>query len=231
MRTTPRSVAECLQVHIRLQMLPELLLDPLRGRLGHRSGPQAVRTAAGACCERLEALCGQRTRSCLDLAHRQLARDDLVRQLDLTSLVLDGKQGARVASGDLSALNQLPHSGASVSTRSRFVIVVRSFPTASATCCWVRPNSSMSRWYPSASSRGLRSARWRFSTSARVSMARSSKSRTTAGSRSSRCRVTARRRRSPATSSQPPSTGARTTMGCRSPLARMMPPARRAPAR
>ena len=102
-----------------------------------------------------------------------------------------------------------------------FATVERSFPTISATSCCVSAKSRISCSYPSASSIGFRSARWRFSTSASESNIRSSTSLTIAGIAFHPSRWAARNRRSPAMSSKPVPRGAgRTVIGCRSPFTR-----------
>ena len=74
-------------------------------------------------------------------------------------------------------------------------------PTRDATCSWVSWKSSMSCWYAAASSSGLSSSRWTFSTSACSSAVLSSVSRTSAGIDWRPTRLAARHRRSPAISS------------------------------
>src|SRR5690606_38371289 len=107
---------------------------------------------------------------------------------------------------------------------SEFAMVERSRPTTLAICCCESPNSSASCWYPAASSSGDNSERWRFSTSASTSIARSSIVLTSAGTSDQPRRVTARQRRSPAINSHaafPPGGAGRTTIGCRSPFSRI----------
>ena len=89
-----------------------------------------------------------------------------------------------------------------------------------AAASWVRPNSSVSRLTPRASSSGLRSSRCMFSISAIAAAASSATSRTSTGTRSSPARRAARTRRSPAMISKrspaPPSMR-RTSTGCITP--------------
>ena len=67
------------------------------------------------------------------------------------------------------------------SRRSRLLAALRERPTACAACSWVRPNSSVRRCRPCASSSGLRSSRWMFSISAIAAAASSGTSRTSTG--------------------------------------------------
>jgi hypothetical protein len=90
-------------------MLSKLFLDALRCRIGGSTrGLNRGNRRRGA--RRRSGLRGHGSCSRLDLTDGQLAGHDLVRQLQLTALVLDWEEGARVTSGDMSPLNQLPHS-------------------------------------------------------------------------------------------------------------------------
>jgi len=106
------------------------------------------------------------------------------------------------------------------SNRSALATAGRLRPTRTATWCCVSPNSSIKRWKAEASSSGLRSSRWTFSTMACSRLSRSPTSRTSAGMADNPARRAARQRRSPATSSRPSSVR-RTRTGWRTPISWM----------
>mmetsp|Transcript_41613 Transcript_41613/g.97774 ORF Transcript_41613/g.97774 Transcript_41613/m.97774 type:complete len:208 (-) Transcript_41613:1874-2497(-) len=84
------------------------------------------------------------------------------------------------------------------SRRSRLLAALRDRPTVWAACSCVRPNSSVSRFRPWASSSGLRSSRWMFSISAIAAADSSGTSLTSTGTSRRPASLAARNRRSPA---------------------------------
>jgi hypothetical protein len=97
-------VSERLHVHISLQMLAKLLLDPFGCRV-RPSGCRRCRHTRRNGASWGDRLSSQRTGACLDLTHRELASDDLVGELELAAFILDREERSRVPSRYMPSLN------------------------------------------------------------------------------------------------------------------------------
>src|SRR3712207_6514252 len=104
--------------------------------------------------------------------------------------------------------------------RSVLVTAARLFPNLLASCSLVNPKLSISAWYAAAVSRGLRSSRCRFSTSAISMDSPSPACRIRTGTRSRPASLAALSLLSPAINSKPLSVE-RMTSGCKMPTSRM----------
>src|SRR5215203_392045 len=90
-------------------MFPKLFLDSPRRRICWGSARGGGGTE-GCGKRRHGGLRSQCSCSCLDLTNRQVARNDLIGEFQLTTIILDGEEGSRVPSGDVTTLNHLPDS-------------------------------------------------------------------------------------------------------------------------
>src|SRR5215210_6213723 len=94
-------ISERLNVNIGLEMLAQLLLDPLGGGIGGSDGSESPRTPRGLDATRCPLLGRESSSPCLDLTDGELLGNDLVGNLQLRALVLDRQERPRMTRRDL----------------------------------------------------------------------------------------------------------------------------------